>query len=81
MDTRDQALTKLTLLHDESHPAPSPTSEPTKELLIPSGEHHGIGDGDVLVMTKKEDPPQRSPKRTPDQPSREVLGLGGGSVS
>ena len=81
MDTRDQALTKLTRLHDESHPTPSLTSEPTKELLTPGGEHHGIGDGEGLVMTKIKDPPLRSPERTPDQPSREVLGLGGGSVS
>ena len=29
-------------------------------------EHHGIGDGDGLVMTKNEDPPLQSPKRTPD---------------
>ena len=56
-------------------------SEPTKELLTPGGEHHGIGDGDGLVMTKHEDPPLRSPKRTPDLPSRGRTGLGGGSVS
>ena len=30
----------------------SPTSEPMKELLTPSGGHHGIGDGEGLVMTK-----------------------------
>jgi hypothetical protein len=70
MDTRDQALTKLIRLHDDSHPTPSPTSEPTKELLSPSGEHHGIGDGEGLVMTKIEDSPLRSPKRTPDLASR-----------
>ena len=29
-------------------------------------EHHGIGDGEGLVMTKIEDPPLQSPKRTPD---------------
>ena len=81
MDTRDQALTKLTRLHDESHPTPSPTSEPTKELLTPGGEHHEIGDEEGLVMTTAMNPPLRSPERTPDQPSREVLGLGGGSVS
>ena len=40
--------------------------EPTKELLTPGGEHHGIGDGEGLVMTKIEDPPLWSPKRTPD---------------
>ena len=32
-----------------------------------------------MMMTTN--PPLRSPERTPDQPSREVLGLGGGSVS
>ena len=32
-----------------------------KELLTPGGEHHGIGDGDVLVMTKIEDPLSRAP--------------------
>ena len=70
MDTRDQAPTKLTRLHDESHPTPSPTSEPTKELLTPGGEHRGIGDGEGLVMTKIEDPPLRSPKWTPDLASQ-----------
>ena len=44
-------------------------------------EHHGIGDGEGLAMTKNEDPPLRSPKRTPDLPSRGRTGLGGGSVS
>ena len=57
------------------------TSKPTKELLTPGGEHHGIGDGEGLVMTKNEDPPLRSPKRTLDPPSRGRIGLGGGSVS
>ena len=47
----------------------SPTSEPTKELLTPNGEHHGIGDEGGLVMTKNEDPPLQSPKWTPDLPS------------
>ena len=70
MDTRDQALTKLTRLHDESHPTPSLTSEPMKGLLTPGVEHHGIGDGEGLVMTKIEDPPLRSPKRTPDLASQ-----------
>ena len=54
---------------------------PTKELLTPGGEHHGIGDGDGLVMTKNEDPPLWSPKQTPDLPSQRRTGLGGGSVS
>ena len=70
MDTRDEALTKLTRLHDESHPTPSPTSEPTKELLTTGGKHYGIGDGEGLVMTKIEDPPLQSPKRTPDLASQ-----------
>ena len=34
----------------------SPTSEPTKELLTPGGEHHGIGDGEGLVMTRTKIP-------------------------
>ena len=42
------------------------TSKPTKELLTPGEEHHGIGDGEWLVMTKNEDHPLWSPKRTPD---------------
>ena len=37
-------------------------------------------DGDVS-MTMATDSPLRSPERTPDQPSRERLELGGGSVS
>ena len=45
------------------------------------GEHHEIGDGGWLMMTMATDSPLRSPERTPDQPSRESLGLGGGSVS
>ena len=30
------------------------------------GEHHEIGDGEGLVMTKIKDPPLWSPKWTPD---------------
>ena len=77
MDTRDQTLTKLTRLHDKSHP----THQPTMELLTHGGEHHEIGDGGWLMMTMAMNSPLRGPKRTPDQPSQEVLGLGGGSVS
>ena len=51
------------------------------ELLMHGGEHHEIGDGGWLMMTTATDSPLRSPERTPDQPSRESLGLGGGSVS
>ena len=36
------------------------------ELLTHGGEHHEIGDGGWLIMMKTEDPPLRSPKRTPD---------------
>ena len=50
-------------------------------LLKHGGDHHEIGDGGWLLMTTATDSPLRSPERTPDQPSREVLGLGGGSVS
>ena len=51
-------------------------------LLTHGGEHHEIGDGGwLMMMTTASNPPLRSPERTPDQPSREVLGLGGGSVS
>ena len=45
------------------------------------GEHHEIGDGGWLMMMTATDSPLRSPERTPDQPSRGRLGLGGGSVS
>ena len=51
------------------------------ELLTHGGEHHEISDGGWLMMTMATDSPLRSPEGTPDQPSREVLGLGGGSVS
>jgi len=51
------------------------------ELLMHGGEHHEIDDGGWLMMTTAMDYPLRSPERTPDQPSRESLGLGGGSVS
>ena len=57
------------------------TYQPTMELLTHSGENHEIGDGGWLMMMMATDSPLRSPERTPDQPSREVLGLGGGSVS
>ena len=60
---------------------PSPSSKPTMELLTHGGEHHEIGDGGWLMMTTAMDSPLRSPERTPYQPSRESLGLGGGSVS
>ena len=50
------------------------------ELLTHGGEHHEIGDGGWLMMTTVTNPPLRSPERTPDQPSLEVLGLGGGSI-
>ena len=49
------------------------------ELLTHGGEHHEIGDGGWLMMTTATDSNLQSPERTPDQPSREVLGLGGGS--
>ena len=51
------------------------------ELLTHGGEHHEIGDAGWLMMTTATDSPLRSPERTPDQPSRAVLGLGGGFVS
>ena len=51
------------------------------ELLTHDGEHHEIGDGGWLMMTMATNLPLRSPKRTPDQPFQEALGLGGGSVS
>ena len=50
-------------------------------IIMHGGEHHEIGDGGWLMMTTAMDPPLRIPEQTPDQPSREVLGLGGGSIS
>ena len=60
---------------------PITVSKPTMRLLTHGGEHHEIGDGGWLMMTMAMDSPLRSPERTPDQPSRESFGLGGGSVS
>ena len=60
---------------------PSPSSKPMMELLTHGGEHHEIGDGGWLMMTMATDSPLRSPEWTLDQPSREVLGIGGGFVS
>ena len=40
------------------------------ELLTPGGEHHGMGDGEGLVMMKNGDPHLQSPERTPDLASR-----------
>ena len=51
------------------------------ELLTQGGEHHEIGDGGWFMMTTATNPSLRSLERTPDQPFREVLGLGGGSIS
>lgn len=51
------------------------------ELLTHDGEHPEIGDGGWLMMMTATNPPLRSPERTPEQPSRESLGLGGGFVS
>ena len=45
-------------------------------LLTHDSENHEIGDGGWLMMTMATDSPLQSPERTPDQPSREVLGLG-----
>ena len=42
-----------------------------KELLTPDGEHHEIGDGGWLMMTKMKDPPLWSPKQAPDWPPDE----------
>ena len=50
-------------------------------LLKHGGEHREIGDGGWLMMTTATNPPLRSPERTQDQPSQEVLGLDGGSIS
>ena len=58
-----------------------PSSKPMIELLTHGCEHHEIGDGGWLMMMTATYPPLRSPERTPDQPSLEVLGLGSGSVS
>ena len=44
-----------------------------KELLTPGGEHHGIGDGEGLVMTKIEDPRLRSPNGLQIWPPDEEL--------
>ena len=60
---------------------PITVQQATIELLTHGGEHHEIGDGGWLMMMTATNPPLRSPERTLDQPSREVLGLGGGSVS
>ena len=51
------------------------------ELLTHGGEHHEIGDGGWLMITTATNPLLRNPERTPDQPSRERLGVAGGSVS
>ena len=59
---------------------PITSSKPMMELLTHGGEHHEIGDGGWLMMMTTTDSPLRSPERTPDQPSRESLGLGRGSV-
>ena len=46
-----------------------------KELLTPGGEHHGIGDGEGLVMTKNEDPLYGAPNGLQISPPEEEQGL------
>ena len=65
----------------KSHPIPSTSSVPTKELLTQGCEHHEIVDVEGLVMMTAMIPPVWSPKQTPDEPSRGRTGGGGGSVS
>ena len=64
-----------------NHIQPITVQQAYDGLLTHGGEHHEIGDGGGLMMTMATNPPLQSPERTPDQPSRERLGLGGGSVS
>ena len=59
---------------------PITSSKPTMGLLTHGGEHHEIGNGGWLMMTMAADSPLWSPERTPDQPSRGRLGLGGSFV-
>ena len=80
MDTRDQTLTKLTdyminLIQ------PITVQQAYDGIIHARGEHHDIGDGGRLMMTTTTNPPLRRPKQTLDQHSREVLGLGGSSIS
>ena len=46
-----------------------------KELLTPGGEHHGICDGDRLVMTKTEIPLSGAPNGLQICPPEEEHGL------
>ena len=46
-----------------------------KELLTPDGEHYDVIEEEGLMMMMAMESPLRSPERTPDQPSRERLGL------
>ena len=80
MDTRGSSPNKTNSITWWISSNSSPTSKPTKELLTPGGEHHGIGDGEGLVMTKTEDSPLWSPERLQIYP-RWRTGHGGGSVS
>ena len=69
MDTRDQTLTKLTRLHDKSHPTPSLSNNPTKELLTPGGERHRI----FLWRSVDDDDDDESPSPEPRTDSRSAL--------
>ena len=44
-----------------------------KELLTPGAEHHGIGDGEGLVMAKNEDPLFEAPNGLQIWPPKEEL--------
>ena len=52
-----------------------------KELLTPGGEHHEIGDGEGLVMTKNKDPPSPEPQMDSRSGLPMRTGGDGGSVS
>ena len=81
MDTRDHTLTKLTWLHDISHP--------THHRPASLWWNYSCMAVSIMKLVMEEGwwwrwrriPPLWSPERTPDQPSRERLGLGSGSVS
>ena len=67
MDTRDQALTKLTRLHDESHPTPHRPASLRRNYSLP------VGSIMELATKKGYDEDQRSSSPEPQTDSKSCL--------
>ena len=81
MDTMDHALTKLTQLHDESHPTPHWPASLRRNYSLPVESIMELAMEEVWWWWRRKPPYIWSPKRTPDMASRWRTGGDGSSVS